>query len=213
VLASVPNGYIIPSMGIAASDALARWFSSVGPRDRTGLGVMRPLGLYRRELADREVKAPLRSADHVPEAPQGRVVTSGPEIEKPEIEKRAPLAPKGSHSTLATRAPAPPAWISAGLRGLSGRSGPESSSRPESLNFVPEIGLAVDQKLIKHRARGEVCSSQSLSRLCGRDSQSLKDPKHSIGGQSGSVSSRPTFGPQVTRTSSFPLMARGRQAP
>jgi hypothetical protein len=192
VLVSGPNGYIIPTMGVAGSDVLARWS---GPA----------LGGYRHELVQREVKALLRRADHIPEPPRGRVVESGPENEK-----RAPLAPTAPHTT---RAPVLPGWISAGIRGLGGPSGQESSCRPEPVNFVPEIGLAVGQKLIKHRARGEVCSSQSLSRLCGHDSQSLKDPKHSIGGQSGSVSSRPTFGPQVTRTSSFPLMARGRQAP
>jgi hypothetical protein len=149
---------------------------------------MRPLDRYRPELAHREVKAPLRSADQVPE---GRAVTAVSKTEKPRTEKRAPLTPPGSH---ATRDPERPRSISAGRRGLSGRSGPESSSRSESVEFVPEIGLAVGQKLIKHRARGEVCSSQSLSRLCGHDSQSLNDPKHSIGGQSGLMCSGPQLG-------------------
>ena len=78
--------------------------------------------------------------------------------------------------------------------------------------FVPENGLAVGQKLIKHRAHGEVCTSQSLLRLCGNVLQSLKYPKHSIGGQFGpmfSISRRD----RRTRTGKFPLMARGRQAP
>jgi hypothetical protein len=191
------------------SDELA-WRSSPVHRVVLGVVAVRPPDRYRHELARREVKAPLGSADHVPEAPQGRTVTAEPKTEKLKTEKRAPLAPADSHIT---RDPALPRSISAGRRGLGGRSGPESSCGPEPVNFVPKIGLAVGQKLIKHRARGEVCSSQSLSRLCGHDSQSLKDPKHSIGGQSGSVSWGPTFGPQVTRTSSFPLMARGRQAP
>ena len=77
---------------------------------------------------------------------------------------------------------------------------------------MPANGLAVDQKLIKHRERGEVRGSQSLEG-CERISLSLKDPKHSIGGWSGPTYSGLRLDSPVTRTERSKLMGRGRQAP
>lgn len=109
-------------------------------------------------MTHREVKAPTMGADHDSEAQQAT------------WHQRSQLRIETSLTTMTPQE-----------RELSLVAG----SGQERQIFVPEMTLAVGQKLIKHRARGEVCTSQSLSGLCGNESRILKYPKHSIGGQFG----------------------------